>query len=169
MSKLVTSATPLEKVEYFRRGDGLADIWLREDIKQVQHLGTDGTETTEYTAQETYLCRDLTEQEAVEQFDSLIQSAEIESMDDKERIAQLEQQAVDNATAIAALYEAQLTTASANDAGAKGASMNTLQQAMIAIYANLVRSGARTIDSIPKNLRDEVQKRLDPWSSDDAA
>lgn len=119
MSKLVTSATPLEKVEYFRRGDGLADIWLREDIKQVQHLGTDGTETTEYTAQETYLCRDLTEQEAVEQFDSLIQSAEIESMDDKERIAQLEQQAVDNATAIAALYEAQLTTASANDAGAK--------------------------------------------------
>lgn len=28
--------------------------------------------------------------------------------------------------------------------------MNTLQQAMIAIYANLVRSGARTIDSIPK-------------------
>ena len=38
---------------------------------------------------------------------------------DKERIAQLEQQAVDNATAIAALYEAQLTTASANDAGAK--------------------------------------------------
>lgn len=169
MSKLVTSATPLEKVEYFRRGDGLADIWLREDIKQVQHLGTDGTETTEYTAQETYLCRDLTEQEAVEQFDSLIQSAEIESMDDKERIAQLEQQVVDNATDIAALYEAQLTTASANDAGSKGASMNTLQQAMIAIYANLVRSGARTIDSIPKNLRDEVQKRLDPWSSDDAA
>ena len=47
--------------------------------------------------------------------------------------------------------------------------MNTLQQAMIAIYANLVRSGARTIDSIHKNLRDEVQKRLDPWSSDDAA
>ena len=66
-----------------------------------------------------YTVRDLTEQEAVEQFDSLIQSAEIESMDDKERIAQLEQQAVDNATAIAALYEAQLTTASANDAGAK--------------------------------------------------
>lgn len=119
MSKLVTSATPLEKVEYFRRGDGLADVWLREDIKQVRHLGTDGTETTEYTAQETYLCRDLTEQEVVEQFDSLIQSAEIESMDDKERIAQLEQQAVDNATAIAALYEAQLTTASAADAEAK--------------------------------------------------
>ena len=118
MSKLVTSATPLEKIEYFRRGDGLAD-WLREDIKQVRHLGTDGTETTEYTAQETYLCRDLTEQEVVEQFDSLIQSAEIESMDDKERIAQLEQQAVDNATAIAALYEAQLTTASAADAEAK--------------------------------------------------
>ena len=63
MSKLVTSATPLEKIEYFRRGDGLADVWLREDIKQVRHLGTDGTETTEYTAQETYLCRDLTEQE----------------------------------------------------------------------------------------------------------
>ena len=32
MSKLVTSATPLEKVEYFRRGDGLAGkrlvIWV---------------------------------------------------------------------------------------------------------------------------------------------
>ena len=119
MSKLVTSATPLEKIEYFRRGDGLADIWLREDIKQVRHLGTDGTESTEYTAQETYLCRDLTEQEVVEQFDGrgLIRSAEIESMDDKERIAQLEQQAVDNATAIAALYEAQATAVSADTEG----------------------------------------------------
>ena len=117
MSKLVTSATPLEKVEYFRRGDGLADIWLREDIRQVQRLGADGTESTEYTAQETYLCRDLTEQEAVEQFDGLIRSAEIESMDDKERIAQLEQQTVDNATAIAALYEAQATAVSAGTEG----------------------------------------------------
>jgi hypothetical protein len=117
MSKLVTSATPLEKVEYFRRGDGLADIWLREDIRQVQRLGTDGTESTEYTAQETYLCRDLTEQEAVEQFDGLIRSAEIESMDDKERIAQLEQQTVDNATAIAAFYEAQATAVSADTEG----------------------------------------------------
>lgn len=72
---------------------------------------------TEYTAQETYLCRDLTEQEAVEQFDGLIRSAEIESMDDKERIAQLEQQTVDNATAIAALYEAQATAVSADTEG----------------------------------------------------
>lgn len=47
--------------------------------------------------------------------------------------------------------------------------MNTLQQAMVAIYVNLVRSGARTIDSVPKSLRDEVQKRLDPWSADDVA
>lgn len=47
--------------------------------------------------------------------------------------------------------------------------MTALQQAMVAIYANLVRSGARTIDSVPKSLRDEVQKRLDPWSADDAA
>lgn len=121
MSKLVTSATPLEKIEYFRRGDGLADIWLREDIKQVRHLGTDGTETTEYTAQETYLCRDLTEQEVVEPNSTASsQSAEIESMDDKERIAQLEQQAVDNAHRPSRpLYEAQLTTASANDSEAK--------------------------------------------------
>ena len=47
--------------------------------------------------------------------------------------------------------------------------MNTLQQAMIAIYANLVRSGARTIDSIPQKPARRSQKRLDPWSSDDAA
>ena len=47
--------------------------------------------------------------------------------------------------------------------------MTALQQAMVAIYANLVRSGARTIDSVPKSLRDEVQKRLDPWSADAAA
>ena len=47
--------------------------------------------------------------------------------------------------------------------------MNTLQQAMIAVYTDLVRSGARTIESIPESLRAEVQKRLDPWSSDDAA
>ena len=44
--------------------------------------------------------------------------------------------------------------------------MNALQQAMVAIYVNLVRSGARTIESVPKNLRDEVQKKLEPWSAD---
>lgn len=47
--------------------------------------------------------------------------------------------------------------------------MTALQQAMVAIYVNLVRSGARTIDFVPKSLRDEVQKRLDPWGADDAA
>ncbi|WP_270202455.1 CD1375 family protein [Bifidobacterium pseudocatenulatum] len=47
--------------------------------------------------------------------------------------------------------------------------MTALQQAMVAIYVNLVRSGARAIDSVPKSLRDEVQKRLDPWSADDVA
>ena len=38
-------------------------------------------------------------------------------MDDKERIAQLEQQTVDNATAIAALYEAQATAVSSDTEG----------------------------------------------------
>ena len=47
--------------------------------------------------------------------------------------------------------------------------MTAVQHAMVAIYLNLVRSGARTIDSVPKSLRDEVQKRLDPWSADDVA
>lgn len=47
--------------------------------------------------------------------------------------------------------------------------MTALRQAMIAVYTNLVRSGARIIESIPESLRAEVQKRLDPWSSDDAA
>ena len=47
--------------------------------------------------------------------------------------------------------------------------MNPLQRAVVAIYASLGRYGARTVGSIPKGRRDEVQERLDPWSSDDAA
>ena len=50
-----------------------------------------------------------------------------------------------------------------------GVFLDRWRRRSVLVYANLVRSGARTIDSIPKNLRDEVQKRLDPWSSDDAA
>ena len=37
MIQQVSSAEPLDKVSYFRRGDGLADIRVRKNITQVEH------------------------------------------------------------------------------------------------------------------------------------
>lgn len=59
----------------YTRGDGpLATIRLREKIRR----DSDG-----FVAEETTLCRDLTPLEVVTQFDSLIESARLESMADQ--------------------------------------------------------------------------------------
>lgn len=108
---IVSSSEPLEKVGYFRRGDGMADIRLRRNIRTIEHEATsDGMPAwTEYQAEEAYLLRDLTEQEAVEQYDTLWRSYITEHKDADERIAELEQVGADNADSIAELYE-QLAT-----------------------------------------------------------
>ncbi len=108
---IVSSSEPLEKVGYFRRGDGMADIRLRRNIRTVEHEATsDGMPAwTEYQAEEAYLLRDLTEQEAVEQYDTLWRSYITEQEAVDERIADLEQVGADNADSIAELYE-QLAT-----------------------------------------------------------
>ena len=70
MLQTVSSTEPLEEVSYYPRGDGLADIRIRRNITTVMHEDGDTT-WTEYTADEAYTVRDLTEQEAIEQADSI--------------------------------------------------------------------------------------------------
>ena len=62
MLQTVSSLEPLEEVSYYPRGDGLADIRIRRNITTVMH-GDGETAWTEYTADEAYTIRDLTEQE----------------------------------------------------------------------------------------------------------
>ena len=55
MIQNVSSATPLEKVDYHLRDDGLADIRIRRSIRTVTHHATDSQpEYVEYTAVESY-------------------------------------------------------------------------------------------------------------------
>ena len=63
MLQTVSSPEPLEEVSYYPRGDGLADIRIRRNVATVMHEDGDTT-WTEYTADEAYTVRDLTEQEA---------------------------------------------------------------------------------------------------------
>ena len=68
----VSSFAPLEKVDYYPRGDGLADIRIRENIRSEERRAEDGHTYTEYLAEEAYVVSPLTEQEAIEQADLLI-------------------------------------------------------------------------------------------------
>lgn len=115
---IVSSSEPLEKVSYFLRGDGMADIRLRRNIRTIEHEATsDGTPAwTEYQAEEAYLLRDLTEQEAIEQYDTLWRSYLTEHKDTDERIAELEQVGADNADSIVALFEQVATIAGGENA-----------------------------------------------------
>lgn len=65
-----------EKVKYEALPDGTANVYLRQNIKQVDHtqIGTDGTETTAkvWTADEKNIQTTLTEVQVEAQFDTLI-------------------------------------------------------------------------------------------------
>ena len=74
MIQNVSSATPLDAVEYHLRYDGLADIRIRKNIKQVNHEATDQMSAwSEWTAVESYQVLPLQEQEAIEQADMLFE------------------------------------------------------------------------------------------------
>lgn len=105
MIQQVSSAEPLDKVSYFRRGDGLGDIRVRKNITKVEHTA-DGEQAawTEWTADEAYSVRDLTEQEAVEQADQIWDDVEQASKPTEERLGELAQSCLDNAEAVAGLY-----------------------------------------------------------------
>lgn len=107
MIQNVSSATPLEKVDYHLRDDGLADIRIRRSIRIVTHDATDNQpEYVEYTAVESYQVLPLLEQEAVEQADQLFAEAEEDSKTDRQRIDELKQLQLNGLDAIASLYEA---------------------------------------------------------------
>lgn len=65
-----------EKIKYEALPDGTANVYLRQNIKQVDHtqIGTDGTETIAkvWTADEKNIQTTLTEVQVEAQFDTLI-------------------------------------------------------------------------------------------------
>lgn len=104
MIQNVSSATPLDAVDYHLRDDGLADIRIRKNIKTVTHDATDGQPGyTEYTAVESYQILPLVEQEAIEQADALFEGDATSSKPVLDRVSALEQASLDNAQLLADL------------------------------------------------------------------
>lgn len=104
MIQNVSSATPLEKVDYHLRDDGLADIRIRRNIRTVTHQATDSQpEYVEYTAVESYQVLPLLEQEAIEQADVLFEGDATSSKPVLDRVSALEQASLDNAQLLADL------------------------------------------------------------------
>ena len=104
MIQNISSATPLEKVDYHLRDDGLADIRIRRSIRTVTHEATDNQpEYVEYTAIESYQILPLMEQEAIEQADSLFAGDATSSRPVLDRVTALEQASLDNAQLLADL------------------------------------------------------------------
>lgn len=104
MLQTVSSPEPLEEVSYYPRGDGLADIRIRRNITTVMHEDGDAT-WTEYTADEAYTIRDLTEQEAIEQADSIWLDCLQASKSDSQRLSALEASSLDQDEALAEIYQ----------------------------------------------------------------
>lgn len=104
MLQTVSSTDPLAEVSYYPRGDGLADIRIRRNTTTIVH--DDGeTAWTEYTADEAYTIRDLTEQEAVEQADSIWLDCLQASKTDSQRLSELEASSLDQDEALAEIYQ----------------------------------------------------------------
>lgn len=104
MIQNVSSATPLEKVDYHLRDDGLADIRIRRNIRTVTHQATDNQpEYVEYTAVESYQILPLMEQEAIDQADVLFEGDTTSSRPVLDRVSALEQASLDNAQLLADL------------------------------------------------------------------
>ncbi|NMM93867.1 hypothetical protein [Bifidobacterium oedipodis] len=67
-TQTVHSFNKLEPLDYYPRFDGLADVRLRENIREVKTIGEyggDGTpiESTEWQAEETYLVTDMSREQ----------------------------------------------------------------------------------------------------------
>lgn len=116
MIQNVSSATPLDAVEYHLRDDGLADIRIRKNIKKVDHEATDQMPAwSEWTAIESYQVLPLQEQEAVEQADMLFEGDVTSSQPVLDRITALEQSSLDNAQLLADLLADDSDDDSADD------------------------------------------------------
>lgn len=103
----VSSTSPLSKVAYHRRGDGLADVYIRTSISSRTIPAHDGMpESVEYTAKEAYIVSALTEHEVNAQADDLLKAYIVEHTPDSERIAALEQSNLDLSEMVASLYVA---------------------------------------------------------------
>lgn len=109
MIQNVSSATPLEKVDYHLRDDGLADIRIRRNIRTITHDATDNQpEYVEYTAVESYQVLPLLEQEAIGQADVLFEGDATSSRPVLDRVSALEQASLDNAQLLADLMAGEI-------------------------------------------------------------
>lgn len=121
MIQNVSSATPLKKVDYHLRDDGLADIRIRKNIRQVDHEATDQMPAwSEWTAIESYQVLPLQEQEAIEQADMLFEGDATSSRPVFDRVSALEQASLDNAQLLADLMaggDGDATDSTDSDAG----------------------------------------------------
>lgn len=122
MIQNVSSATPLGKVDYHLRDDGLADIRIRRNIRTVTHQATDNQpEYVEYTAVESYQVLPLMEQEAIDQADVLFEGDTTSSKPVLDRVSALEQATLDNAQLLADLMAGENgDTTDSTDANADG-------------------------------------------------
>lgn len=101
----VCSATPLDAVDYHERGDGLADVRLRRNVRQaVISLDSDAPDQTVYVADEAYIVTASTRGEVDATFDDLWAEAEMAKKSPEERIADLESQLADAEMAILETY-----------------------------------------------------------------
>lgn len=88
--------------------------------------------------------RDLTEQEAIEQADSIWLDCLQASKSDSRRLGDLEASSLDQDEALAEIYQLL-------------AGGEAMSKAMIRVYARLVIAGRKTIDDVPEAGREAVR------------
>lgn len=87
----VHSSYPLERIEYRSfEGDQLADVWLHDNIEEVESQTEEGATYKEWVADEVHFKTALTKSEIEENFDSLWVKAEYEQRPLEQRITDLE-------------------------------------------------------------------------------
>lgn len=181
MIQNVSSATPLEKVDYHLRDDGLADIRIRRSIRTVTHDATDNQpEYVEYTAVESYQILPLMEQEAIEQADVLFEGRRHQfqaGARQGERIGTGKpgQRAIagrpdggrgrgyDGFHRFRHRQERCRRFRRQQEQGVK-TMVRFNHAAAVRMYTRLVKAGRKTLDEVPEEYRAEVrQNLLDPW------
>lgn len=84
------STNPIERVTYFDHFPRPAEVYLHENIEQVEIVHSDGETETQWTADEVYIKTHLSKQEVEENFDAIWVKAETEAKTQGERIEELE-------------------------------------------------------------------------------
>lgn len=119
----VYSPTELQKVDWHQRPDGLADVRLRKNIEKVtvEPVDPEGDADVQWCADEQYLVKAVSKDEAEADFDALWAEAERALMSDAEKIDAAQQSADEGQEALAELGV---------DVAGNGASIEELYEAI---------------------------------------